>query len=130
MDDEKALARLKLLMKEDGALMIVTPFHACAGVDAARRPVGVTDDRMAAESDRSDLRRACAAYADRGGHTVGLPGGYREAGHYHLVPVKRLEPVEGSASGRYAAYGDDDLGTKIVGMPSALLRRLTEHEGG
>ena len=61
MDDETALKRLKLLAKEDGALKIILPFHACAEVDAERRPAGLTD-AMVAESE--ELREACAAFAE------------------------------------------------------------------
>jgi hypothetical protein len=118
----------KTLLKEDGALMYVTPFHACTAVDPARRPAGVIDAAMVAAGEDSELVRACKQYAEKHGHTANMPGGYREPGHYYLVPVKRIEPAEGSESGRYTAHSDDPLACRLTGTPRALLARLTEHE--
>jgi hypothetical protein len=119
MDDERALKRLRSLLQEEGALQMITPFHACCDGN-------VTDQQMASAS-ASD-RKACAAYAKEHEHTPGLGAGYRSVGHYRLVPVTRIEEAEGSQSGRYTAFGDDPGNTRVTGTPRALLARLTEHE--
>lgn len=117
MDDTAALKRLKLLMKEDGALKIINHFHACS--DEL-----LTDAMVAADPSRRD---ACADYANDHGHVAGMPGGYISVGHYRLHEVKRLEE-SANKPGNYTAYADDDLGTQCSGRPGALLARLTEHE--
>jgi hypothetical protein len=119
MDDAAALKRLKLLLKEDGALKIINHFHACT--DEL-----VTDQQVAAAGPGSPLVNACKAYAAEHGHTPGLAGGYQSVGHYRLHDVKRIE--ESPREGWYTAYADDDLGTQCSGQPAALLARLTEHE--
>jgi hypothetical protein len=121
MDDERALKRLRSLLQEEGALQIITPFHACTDGN-------VTDLQMASAS-ASD-RKACTAYAKEHNHVQGIGNGYRSVGHYRLVPVARLEEAEGSQSGRWTAYGGDPGNTRVTGTPRALLARLTEHEQG
>lgn len=117
MNDNDARKRLKLLLKEDGALKIINHFHACT--DQL-----VTDAMVAADPA---LRRKCAAYAAEHGHTPGMPGGYTSVGHYRLHDVKRLEDNPNKPE-TITAYADDELGTQCSGLPSALLARLTEHE--
>jgi hypothetical protein len=124
MDDAAALKRLNLLLGEDGALKIITPFHACAGKNEL-----LLDKDVAAAGDDSETAQHCKAHAEKHGHTTGMPGGYTNVGHYRLVSVKRLEPTEGKP-GNYTAYGDDPGGTQCSGAPAALLARLTEHERG
>jgi hypothetical protein len=123
MDDETALKRLRTLLKEDNALKIILPFHACAS-DA------LVLDQHVAENPAGDLGQACRAYADEHGHVVGMPGGYRSPGHYRQVPVKRIEEAS-QKEGLYIAYADDgEAGSRVAGRPAALLARLTEHERG
>lgn len=123
MDDETALKRLRTLLKEDGALRIILPFHACTD-DAL-----VLDQHVAADP-KSALADQCAAYAKEHGHTPNLPGGYLEPSHYRLVPVKRIVEAPQKA-GLYIAYADDgEAGSRCGGRPAALLERLTEHERG
>lgn len=122
MDDTAALKRLRLLLKEDGALKILLPFHACAPDDAL-----VLDQHIAADQD-SELARTCVDYAQANGHAAGMPGGYRTPAHYRQVEVKRLEESP-SKDGYYIAYADDgEAGSRVAGRPAALLARLTEHE--
>lgn len=122
MDDATALKRLNLLLNEEGALKVILPFHACAGKNEL-----LLDKDVATADPDSDIVKRCAAHAEKHGHSAGLPGGYRDVGHYRLVPVKRLEPTE-NKPGSYTAYGDDAGGTTCSGTPAALLARLTEHE--
>jgi hypothetical protein len=117
MDDATALKRLRLLLKEDGALKIILPFHACASGEL------VTDAMVTADPSRRD---ACEDYATEHGHASGMPGGYTSVGHYQLAEVKRIE--ESPREGVYIAYADDDKGSRTSGKPAALLARLTEHE--
>lgn len=121
MDDAAALKRLRTLLKEDGALKIITPFHACRPDDEL-----VTDAQMVGYAD--DVQQECRAYAEEHGHSPNMPGGYREPGHYRLVEVKRLDEVRGSWRGSYIAYADDELGSSVTAPPAVLLARLTKHE--
>lgn len=116
MDDEAALKRLQLLLKEGDALKIVNHFHAC-------NDELVTDAQVASDPK---LQERCAAYAEEHGHVAGMPGGYTQPSHYLLHDVVRLE--ESDKPGTWTAYADDDLGTQCTGQPAALLARLTEWE--
>jgi hypothetical protein len=121
MDDETALKRLRTLLKEDDALKIILPFHACAS-DA------LVLDQHVAENPAGDLGQACKTYANEHGHTPNMPGGYREPAHYRQVAVKRIEEAP-QKEGLYIAYADDgEAGSRVAGRPAALLARLTEHE--
>lgn len=122
MDDTAALKRLRLLLKEDGALKILLPFHACAPDDAL-----VLDQHIADDPD-SELARTCADYAQANGHAAGMPGGYRTPAHYRQVEVKRLTESP-EKDGYFTAWADDGwANSKVSGHPLALLSRLTEHE--
>lgn len=120
MDNDTAVKRLRTLVKEPGALKVITHFHACSPDQL------LIDGQMAAASKA--VRDNCAAYAKEHGHRLGMAGGYRDVGHYILVDVQRIEKLDDSQSGRWIAYGDDELGSSTAGEPADLLRRLTEHE--
>lgn len=122
MDDKTARKRLELLQGEEGALKIILPFHACAKGN-------VTDQQMAAAGPDSDLGKACAAYAEKHGHAAGQAGGYRDPGHYLMVPVARIEEARNNKDW-ITAYADDEGGSRVSGSPAAVLSRLTEHERG
>lgn len=120
MDTETAIKRLRTLVKEPGALKIITHFHACSPDQL------LIDGQMAAAPKA--VRDNCEAYGKEHGHRVGMPGGFRDVGHYILVDVKRIEKLDNSQTERWIVYGDDELGSSTAGEPVDLLRRLTEHE--
>ena len=135
MDNDAAIRRLRLLLQEPGALKIPTPFHACVVQHDQLEPGEryQTSARLVLNADIAADRGSllaihCRKYAEERGHRVDPSGGYFSVDHYILVPVKRIEPVENSVTGRWRAYADDALGMTLTAIPTELLRRLTEHE--